>query len=142
MSLNEEMISKELKAILSGYIERAIDRVAKYATTKSLFVKIHHKINSNATYDFDSDFVNSLSNEQLSNLIKFFTLFETNYYNRYSVTAIPTLLEILSGRNYEGYETLVNWAIKTANSKNPYIPFGALKYAACKSLSEYKSLVS
>lgn len=127
MSLNEGMISKELKAILSGDIEQTINRVAKYAWLKGVFVKIHHKINFNATYDFDSDFVNSLSNEQLSNLIKFFTLFETNYYNRHSVTAIPSLLKILSGRNYDGYEALVNWALEIGNKENPYIPFGTFK---------------
>ena len=138
MSLTEEMISKELNGILCGDIERTIERVGKYASLKSIFIKIHNKINSNATYDFDSDFVNSLSNEQLSNLIKFFTLFETEYYNRHSVTAIPYLLNLLSERNFDGYEELVNWAIKTANSENSYIPFG---YASCKSLDEYKRRV-
>lgn len=127
MSLNEKMIDKELNAIFSGEIERTLSRVGKYAWLKMIFVKIHNKINLNATFEYDNNFVNSLSNEQLSNLIKFFTLFETNFYNRHSVTAIPHLLNVLNKRKFEDYEELVNWALEVANKENPYIPFGTIK---------------
>lgn len=134
--------NKNLDLVFCGKADEVIKVVEKDVLLKIAFKKHHSKVNINATYDFDSDFVNSLSNEQLSNLIKFFTLFETNYYNRHSATAIPYLLDLLNKRNFDGYEELVNWAIKTANSENPYIPFGTLKYAACKNLSEYKRLVT
>ena len=138
----EKSVIKALTLVFNGEIESVIKQLSEKAYLVEVLKKHHSKVNINATFEFDENYVKSLSNTQLSNLIKLYTLFETSFYNRHSATAIPYLLDLLSMRNFEGYEELVNWAIKTANSENPYIPFGKLKYVSCKNLNEHKGLTA
>lgn len=138
----ERRVNDCLVLALEGSVEEALGIVEKKAFLIQAFKKSHHKVNINATYDFDEAYVHSLTNTQLSNLIKFYTNFETRFYFRGSVSAIPYLIELLSERNYENYEELVDWTIEIAKSKNPYIPFGTMRYADCKSLKEYEYMVA
>lgn len=138
----ERRVNDCLALALEGGVEEALGVFEKKPYLIHAFQKSHHKVNRNANYDFDEAYVHSLTNTQLSNLIKLHTSYETRFYFRGSVSAIPYLIKLLGDRNYENYEELVNWTIGIANSKNPYIPFGTMRYAECKSLKEYEYMLA
>jgi hypothetical protein len=138
----ERRVNDCLALALEGGVEEALGVFEKKPYLIHAFKKLHHKVNRNATYDFDEAYVHSLTNTQLSNLIKFYTNYETRFYFRGSVSAIPYLIKLLGERNYENYEELFDWTIEIANSKNPYIPFGTIRYSECKSLKEYKYMLA
>jgi hypothetical protein len=138
----EQKVAECLALAFDGKVDEALEVFEKKPYLINAFKKLHHKVNRNATYDFDEAYVHSLTNTQLSNLIKFYTNYETRFYFRGSVSAIPYLINLLGERNYENYEELFDWTIEIANSKNPYIPFGTIRYSECKSLKEYEYMLA
>lgn len=141
MSLNEEMISRELNAILCGDIERAIDRADKSIIVRINFKKLHSDIYAQAYSTCDDSDLLSLTNQQLANLIEFFTLFEKKFYFRGSASLVPQLIIKFKQQCLDGYEELVNHIIKLNDGANPYIPFGGLRSGECKSLKDYEEML-
>lgn len=95
--------------------------------------------NKNCNF-YSSSYIANLSDAELVRLVKVFTLIDKEYWPQGSVTAIPTLLNVLKERSETRFIQLVNWVIAVNDGHNPWLPFDNRSYANCKSYFEYKKL--
>jgi hypothetical protein len=100
-----------------------------------------YKVNSNATFKYDVNLVESFNDSDLDKLIRALTIIDKKCWSDKSVSAVPNLLRILEKREYSGYEDLLDWVFRTNDGHNPWLPTGNSRYGSCKNLQEFKEKI-
>lgn len=114
------------------------DKIIKNQTTQKKITEAESLLNVNINSTTAENTISNLREIEIELLIKIYTIYDREVSSKGSVTAIPKLVDVLIARVGESAGEVIDWAIGYNSEKNPYIPFGAMRYAACKSFEQYR----
>jgi len=137
MELLESTIYLLVAIDKNGFYSELVEKIKTDKKLGNSIVSISDKVNRNSS-NFNKEYLDSLRDEEIVALIRVLTKLdgELSKLTLGSVSSVPYLIETLQERNYNEYESVVDWVFK--NKTNDYLPFGSLYLSHSKSLKDYR----
>jgi len=137
MELLESTIYLLLSIDKNGFYSELVEKIKTDKKIGNSIVSISDKVNRNSS-NFNNEYLDSLRDEEIVALVRVLTKLDGEISNLTlgSVSSVPYLIETLHERNYNEYESVVDWIFK--NKTNDYLPFGSLYLSHSKSLKDYR----
>jgi hypothetical protein len=137
MELLESTIYLLVAIDKNGFYSELVEKIKTDKKLGNSIASISDKVNRNSS-NFNKEYIDSLRDEEIVALIRVLTKLdgELSKLTLGSVSSVPYLIETLQERNYNEYESVVDWVFK--NKTNDYLPFGSLYLSHSKSLKDYR----